>query len=158
MKPPVIADADRPVLPVGSSSETSDVSAHLHDPAEEKERDGLLARPGPAGRPRRARPANAQKRRADALTPSGILTVCASESTGERVPVKRCPTCGRHPRRRCATLSRACSRLDLTMNVYSDPSLLDVAGALATLPDLSLQNVAQADAGTGESRARRHPR
>jgi hypothetical protein len=29
------------------------------------------------------------------------------------------------------------SSLDLTMNVYTDPSLLDVAGALSTLPDLS---------------------
>jgi hypothetical protein len=38
------------------------------------------------------------------------------------------------------------------------PSLLDVAGALATLPDLSLQGVAQADAGTGESDARSRPR
>jgi len=36
-------------------------------------------------------------------------------------------------------------------NVYTAPSLLNVAGALATLPDLSLQDVAQADAGTGES-------
>jgi hypothetical protein len=44
------------------------------------------------------------------------------------------------------------------MNVYTDPSLLDVAGALATLPDLSLQDVAQADAGTGESDAGSHPR
>jgi len=32
------------------------------------------------------------------------------------------------------------SSLDLTMNVYTEPSLLDVAGALATLPDLSLQD------------------
>ena len=40
--------------------------------------------------------------------------------------------------------------LDLTMNVCTDPRLLDVAGALETLPDLSLQGVAQADAGTGE--------
>jgi hypothetical protein len=28
------------------------------------------------------------------------------------------------------------SSLDLTMNVYTDPSLLDVAGALEALPDL----------------------
>jgi hypothetical protein len=28
--------------------------------------------------------------------------------------------------------------LDLTMNVYTDPSLLDVAGALEALPELSL--------------------
>jgi hypothetical protein len=40
-----------------------------------------------------------------------------------------------------------------TFNVHTDPSLLDVAGALAALPDLSLQDVAQADAGTGESDA-----
>ena len=43
-------------------------------------------------------------------------------------------------------------------NVYTDPSLLDVAGALATLPDLYLQYVAQADAGAGESDAESHPR
>jgi len=30
------------------------------------------------------------------------------------------------------------SSLDLTMNVYTDLSLLDVAGALAALPGLSL--------------------
>jgi hypothetical protein len=30
------------------------------------------------------------------------------------------------------------SSLDLTMNVYTDPTLLDVAGAIAALPDLSL--------------------
>jgi hypothetical protein len=30
------------------------------------------------------------------------------------------------------------SSLDLTMNVYTDPSLLDVAGALEALPDLAL--------------------
>jgi hypothetical protein len=29
------------------------------------------------------------------------------------------------------------SSLDLTMNVYTDPSLLDVAGALDLLPELS---------------------
>jgi hypothetical protein len=50
------------------------------------------------------------------------------------------------------------SSLDLTMNVCTDPSLLDVAGALATLPELSLQDVAQADAGIGESGAGSHPR
>jgi len=63
-----------------------------------------------------------------------------------------------------AAPSRACWRLDLTMlarrgeNVYTGPSLLAVAGALATLPELSLQDVAQADAGTGESGAGSHPR
>jgi hypothetical protein len=30
------------------------------------------------------------------------------------------------------------SSLDLTMNVYTDPSLLDVAGAVGVLPGLSL--------------------
>ena len=30
------------------------------------------------------------------------------------------------------------SSLDLTMNVYTDPQLLDVAGALEALPELSL--------------------
>lgn len=30
------------------------------------------------------------------------------------------------------------------MNVYTDPSLLDVAGALETLPDLCLNGAAQA--------------
>jgi hypothetical protein len=35
---------------------------------------------------------------------------------------------------------RHCS-LDLTMNVYTDPSLLDVAGALEALPDLSRTEV-----------------
>jgi hypothetical protein len=35
-------------------------------------------------------------------------------------------------------------------NVCTDPSLLDVAGALATLPELSLQDVAQAEAVVGK--------
>ena len=30
------------------------------------------------------------------------------------------------------------SSLDLTMNVYTDPTLLDVAGAVEVLPDLSV--------------------
>ena len=30
------------------------------------------------------------------------------------------------------------SKIDLTMNVYTDPRLLDVAGAIAALPDLPL--------------------
>jgi hypothetical protein len=32
------------------------------------------------------------------------------------------------------------SSLDLTMNVYTDPTLLDVAGALEALPELSLND------------------
>ena len=60
------------------------------------------------------------------------------------------------PRTAQAAMRR--SSLDLTMNVHNDPSLLDVSGALATLPDLSLQDVAQADAGTGKSGAGSHPR
>ena len=40
------------------------------------------------------------------------------------------------------------SSLDLTMNVYTDPTLLDVAGAIETLPDLSLES---------DSAAVRHP-
>jgi len=31
------------------------------------------------------------------------------------------------------------SSIDLTMNVYTDPQLLDVAGALERLPELSLE-------------------
>ena len=31
------------------------------------------------------------------------------------------------------------------MHVYTDPSLLDVAGALEALPELSLQDVSQAE-------------
>jgi hypothetical protein len=50
------------------------------------------------------------------------------------------------------------SSLDLPMNVYTEPSLLDAAGALAALPDLSLHDVAQADARTGESGAGSQPR
>jgi len=30
------------------------------------------------------------------------------------------------------------SKLELTMNVYTDPELLDIAGALEALPDLSM--------------------
>jgi len=44
------------------------------------------------------------------------------------------------------------------LNVHTDPSLLDVAGAVEALLDLSLQDVAQADAGTGECGAESHPR
>jgi hypothetical protein len=43
-------------------------------------------------------------------------------------------------------------------DVYTDLAMPDVAGALTTLPDLSLQDVAQPDAGTGESGAGSHPR
>ena len=38
------------------------------------------------------------------------------------------------------------SSVDLTMNVQTDPTLLDVAGALAALPELSLSGEAQAEA------------
>jgi hypothetical protein len=31
------------------------------------------------------------------------------------------------------------SSLDLTMNIYTDPSLLDVAGALESLPELLVE-------------------
>lgn len=37
--------------------------------------------------------------------------------------------------------------LHLTMDVYTDPRLLDMAGALAVLPDPALSNASQADAG-----------
>jgi hypothetical protein len=50
------------------------------------------------------------------------------------------------------------SSLDLTMNLYTDPSLLDVAGALETLPDLFLRDMAQVDAGIGKSGAGSHHR
>ena len=39
------------------------------------------------------------------------------------------------------------SSLDLTMNLYTDPGLLDVAGAQEALPELPLEDVAQDDAG-----------
>jgi len=35
------------------------------------------------------------------------------------------------------------SSLDLAINIYTDPTLLDVAGALAALPDLSLHDSGQ---------------
>jgi hypothetical protein len=38
------------------------------------------------------------------------------------------------------------SSLDLTMNVYTDPTLLDVAGALSSLPDLAMGGRTKADA------------
>ncbi len=34
------------------------------------------------------------------------------------------------------------SSLDLTMNVYTNPTLLDVAGALEALPELTLGDAA----------------
>jgi len=40
------------------------------------------------------------------------------------------------------------SSLDLTMNVYTDPELLDVAGAVDALPDLPLQRTAEAASST----------
>ena len=40
------------------------------------------------------------------------------------------------------------SRIDLTMNVYTDPRLLDVAGAVERLPDLPLDAGDRTDAGT----------
>jgi hypothetical protein len=36
------------------------------------------------------------------------------------------------------------SSLNLTMNVYTDPTLLDVAGALEALPELGLTGVTEA--------------
>ena len=39
------------------------------------------------------------------------------------------------------------SSLDLTMNVYTDPTLLDVAGALASLPELSLGSIGKGERG-----------
>ena len=33
------------------------------------------------------------------------------------------------------------SSLDLTMNVYTDPQLLDVAGALERLPELAVKDI-----------------
>jgi hypothetical protein len=33
------------------------------------------------------------------------------------------------------------SSLDLTMNIYTDPSLLDVAGAMEALPQLALDTL-----------------
>ncbi len=35
------------------------------------------------------------------------------------------------------------SSLDLTMNVYTDPELLDVAGALEALPELSVHGAVE---------------
>jgi integrase len=40
------------------------------------------------------------------------------------------------------------SSIDLTMSVYTDPRLLDVAGALNALPDLPLEPAAMAHTGT----------
>jgi hypothetical protein len=40
------------------------------------------------------------------------------------------------------------SKIDLTMNVYTDPRLLDVAGAVELLPDLPLDGGDRADAET----------
>jgi hypothetical protein len=42
------------------------------------------------------------------------------------------------------------SRLDLTMHVYTDPSLLDMAGAVEALPELVLADEAKALLGAGE--------
>ena len=42
------------------------------------------------------------------------------------------------------------STIDLTMNVYTDPRLLDVAGALEALPGLALGNQGR---GTVQARA-----
>ena len=41
------------------------------------------------------------------------------------------------------------SSLDLTMNVYSDPTLLDVAGAMEALPGLVLGNRGKAEVQAG---------
>jgi len=43
------------------------------------------------------------------------------------------------------------STIDLTMNVYTDPKLLDVAGALETLPALPLVGVAEAEQTAAQS-------
>ena len=44
---------------------------------------------------------------------------------------------GAHPRTAMAAMRH--SRIDLTMNYYTDPVLLDVAGAVSSLPDFSIQ-------------------
>src|SRR5438270_8226705 len=41
------------------------------------------------------------------------------------------------------------SKIDLTMNVYTDPALLDVRGALDTLPNLPLDPMREAERATG---------
>jgi len=46
----------------------------------------------------------------------------------------------------------ALSYLDLTMNVYTDPSLLDVAGALEALPELGLDHDQQTERDAGTAR------
>ena len=48
--------------------------------------------------------------------------------------------------RRTAQAAMRHSPLDLTMNVYTDPALLDVAGAMDALPYLAPNYVTQADA------------
>ena len=56
------------------------------------------------------------------------------------------------------------SKIDLTMNVYTDPRLLDVAGAMEALPDLPLNHPRSttgsdclAATGTTDETPRRHP-
>jgi len=65
---------------------------------------------------------------------------------------------GVKPRTAQAAMRHA--KIDLTMNVYTDPKLLDVAGAVETLPDLPLvvgqasESVAAKATGTDDSAAR----
>ncbi len=47
---------------------------------------------------------------------------------------------GVHPRTAMAAMRH--SRIELTMNYYTDPILLDVAGAVNSLPEFTGQNVA----------------
>jgi len=50
------------------------------------------------------------------------------------------------------------SSLDLTMDVYTDPSLLDVAGALDVLPELSLEGAVESPLPEPERAGRGHDR
>ena len=54
-----------------------------------------------------------------------------------------------HPRTAQAAMRH--SKIDLTMNTYTDPRLLDIAGAVELLPDLPLDGTARTDDGTATS-------
>ncbi len=104
--------------------------------------------------PRHAAPSGTHSRtciRHDLLLPKLILTRQASGSKRRRLPHQppvrtSNATNGHIPPglSACWDGIRAAKRhscLDLTVNVYTDPTLLDVAGAMAVLPGLGLSPV-----------------
>lgn len=83
--------------------------------------------------------------------PGNVISWGRSDQTYVNRPefYRKAPACSGGMQQRCP-LCRWASRghfyVNLTMNVYTDSALLDVAGAMEALPELSVSGEVQADA------------